>query len=321
MDRHNYQSILEDLQEETKIKLRLQENEIVSINDIPFKGIFQNTFRQHHLSTLLNAKTRADNIIVVGASIYEPVKAQLRAANIGYVDEAGNAFLKAKGLYVFIDGKKGRTNRKKLRHKAFTKTGLKLVFHLLLDPNLLQQTYRVIAATASISLDSVAKTFASLKELGFIVTLDERKIKLINQRELLNRWIYQYGDKLKPSLKIGQYRFRIAQNDWKSIKLNATTQWSGEPGGDLLTNYLHPEIWTLYTSLSRTELIKSYPIIPDERGRLFVYEQFWRPDIVPCIPPLLVYADLMYSGIARNIETARRIDEQYLQNQFGKAQE
>jgi len=313
------EAILYQLQGDVGLSLN-REGDVLLVdqNKFPFKA--QQEFRPHQFPNLLALKQKEGKFLVIANRIYTSLKDKLRAANIAYIDGAGNAYLKDHGLFVFIDGKKGSTISDPTRHKAFTKTGLRIVFHFLLYPNLLKENYRTIASELEVSLDSVSKTIASLKTLGFIVMLDKKQMRLIKQKALLDRWLYQYGDKLKPSLLIGQFRF--LGKDWKKLKLNPTTQWGGEAGADLLTNYLHPEIWTMYSEESRKDLMKNYRLLPDENGTIEIYQRFWNQkeeekqlDIVPAF---LVYADLMYSGDPRNIETAQRIYEQYLQDQFSE---
>jgi hypothetical protein len=59
--------------------------------------------------------------------------------------------------------------------------------------------------------------------------------------------------------------------------------------------------------------------VPDDDGKIEVYQRFWTigENGQQTVPSLLVYADLIYSGDPRNLETAQRIYERYLQNEFG----
>ena len=96
--------------------------------------------------------------------------------------------------------------------------------------------------------------------------------------------------------------------------------WSGEPAAALLTAHLHPTNFNLYTSTTRNEAMRYLRLIPDLNGNVVLYEKFWtntdqtleseRPKSVA--PPLLVYADLIRSQDARNIEIAKMIHEKYL---------
>jgi hypothetical protein len=249
----------------------------------------------------------------------EKLRQTLKESDIAYLDGAGNTCITAPGLYILVEGKKQKLDLKKTRHRAFTKTGIKIVFNFLLREKLINEPYRTIAETTGVSLDTISKTISSLKTLGFIVDLDDKNQKLVRKKDLLNRWIYQYGDKLRPSLLVGNFRFLDPEKDWKTLALDATTQWSGEPAGDLLTGYLKPEIFLLYTEQTRSDLMKQLRLVPDDDGKIEVYQRFWTigENGQQTVPSLLVYADLIYSGDPRNLETAQRIYERYLQNEFG----
>ncbi|MEN0051011.1 MAG: type IV toxin-antitoxin system AbiEi family antitoxin [Bacteroidota bacterium] len=311
-------AILYQLQGEAGLNLSLKDD-VLWVDQKPFAVKAQQEFKSYHLPQLLTQRQEG-KFLIIADHIYANLKTQLRAADIAYVDSAGNAYLKEEGLFVFIDGRKKKIQKENLRHKAFTKTGLKIVFHFLLFPDLLQQNYRRIASQLEVSLDSVSKTIGSLKALGFIVMLDKKRMQLVKPKALLDRWLYQYGDKLKNRLLITKFRYLGDLQQWRDIELQATSQWGGEAGADLLTNHLHPEIWTIYSNENRAELMKNYRLLPDENGNIEVYQAFWNLDNKKHVPSLLMYADLMYNGDPRNIETAQKIYEEHLQYQLGEAE-
>jgi hypothetical protein len=92
--------------------------------------------------------------------------------------------------------------------------------------------------------------------------------------------------------------------------------WGGEPGAALLTNYLTPENFTLYTDGHWQEVMQTLKLLPDKNGDIEVLDMFWRQEnrdwTKPIVPPLLIYADLMGSRIGRNLETAKLIRENEL---------
>jgi hypothetical protein len=92
--------------------------------------------------------------------------------------------------------------------------------------------------------------------------------------------------------------------------------WGGEPAADILTNYLNPERFTLYTKLKTADLIKKYRLIPDENGQVEIFDKFWKLDTKTwdTAPPLIVYADLMNTDDNRNFEVANMIYERYLKD-------
>jgi hypothetical protein len=105
---------------------------------------------------------------------------------------------------------------------------------------------------------------------------------------------------------------------WKTFKTESI-YWGGEPAADLLTNFLQPEFFTIYTNTSQTKLMKELQLINDAAGNFEVVEKFWNYIAAEeeaistgIVPPLLVYADLMASNDSRNWEVAARIKSKFL---------
>jgi hypothetical protein len=96
------------------------------------------------------------------------------------------------------------------------------------------------------------------------------------------------------------------------------TQWGGEPAAKLLTAYLKPAKLTLYTTESKTTLLKTYKLAPQDHGVLGIYKKFWKFNTGPLdtVPPILVYADLVNTGDPRNLETAKKLYDGLLAAQF-----
>ena len=89
--------------------------------------------------------------------------------------------------------------------------------------------------------------------------------------------------------------------------------WGGEPAGDILTNYLRPEKFILYTTETNKDLMINYKLIPDEKGDIFVYEMFWNTNFNDkTIPKQLVYTDLMITNDKRCKETAKLIFDEHI---------
>lgn len=61
----------------------------------------------------------------------KPLKAHLRELNINYIELSGNAFIAHDGIYIFVDTNKRVKLEEVGSNAAFSKTGLKVVYHLL----------------------------------------------------------------------------------------------------------------------------------------------------------------------------------------------
>ena len=259
--------------------------------------------------------------MLVASRISPAIKKQLQAHNVAYLEANGNFYLKEGNKMFWIDTHEPLKIENDNRNRAFTKTGLKVLFEFLQNPTLINQSYRQIATKTGTSIGNVTNIIQGLKQEDFILSINKDTLKLNNTESLITKWADEFTKNLKPTLRIGTFRF-LKENDllaWKDLKLDITkTVWGGEPAGDLLTNYLHPAEFTLYTHESRNELIKNYKLIPDEQGNVKVYQKFWKWDnsTQNTTPPLIVYTDLMAISDRRCIETAQKIYDEYLQTQL-----
>lgn len=276
----------------------------------------------HQIIQLIRLKYKYDPLLLITEHIYPKLKEVLRRENIAYLETNGNVYFKAQNILLWLDGQKPTAvAAKEKTGRAFTKTGLKLLFHFLLEPRLLDLPYREIAHRTGIVFGNINVIMNDLKQQGFLVQIEKNLYQLQNKKELLQRWMVAYDEKLKPALKLGNFRFLKEEDffNWKNIHLKPMkTCWGAEPAADIVTNYLKPGELTLYTVETKQELIRHYRLVPDEKGPVKIYQKFWNYNEVNnnIVPPLLIYVDLMNTGDRRCIETAHKIYEKLLQDQF-----
>lgn len=294
------------LQVDGKLKLKIQNQ------DFLFSVAVKNEVRQHQVEELKFLKAIDKDFLLIAKYIFPKVKEALHQNKIGYIEANGNIFLKKNKVYLFVDTQKTIDTEKTQSNRAFTKTGLKVLFYLLQYKDDINLTQRELAKRTDVALGNIPQIIRGLQDTGFLLQLNKRKYIWENRRELLERWVTEYETTLKPTLKKEQY---IYQGDWKEVKLNhTTTVWGGEPAADLLTNYLRPERLIIYTQENRHNLMKSYNLIPKAKGDIEVYEMFWKQDSEQqTAPPILIYADLLIEGGKRNKETAKIIFNDYIQ--------
>ena len=264
--------------------------------------------------------------ILIAKSISKAVKENLKKENINYIDMAGNCFIKNdEGLYIQIEGKKLEGIEEKKKYVAFSKNGIKLIHAFLLNEDLVNQTYDVMAKASNISKSTIGNILKDLKERQFLIQVNRDVKKLNNKQGLLERWIQAYNEKLKPSLLRGKFKFLPDRlSEWKNKDLGIDTFWGGEPAADILTDYLFPSEWTIYSNRSKNDLIKNLQLVPDPKGgNVSVYSIFWNVeedcfdnDTLQIVSPLLVYADLIGTNNNRNFETAIKIYEEELSTHF-----
>jgi hypothetical protein len=295
-------------------------NLCIGNHNFTFNTEVKNQIRIHHLPEILDLAKQYMPIMVVATYIQNEVKENLRRNHIAYLEVNGNLFANTGNNYVWIETKNPRPEVKNKPNKAFTATGLKVIFHFLLDDALINKTYRDIAEITDVALGNVNYVIHGLRQEGFLIKLTKDTYKLTRKKELLMKWIEAYHQYLKPKLKIGTFKF--VDNDttihWKEINLKeGETYWGGEPAGDLLTQYLQPGEFTMYTHEGRMDLIKNYKILPADKGNVQLYKIFWKQQAGKVtVPEILVYADLINTNNDRCRETAQLIFNNYLANAF-----
>jgi len=278
-------------------------------------------WRNHHLPALLSLKEELNPLMIVAERLFPKMKEDLRELGIAYLEANGNFYLRHKGIFCLIDTAKGQVLEKKVTSRAFTKTGLRVVFQFLLDENYLNLPYRHLAEQLGIGIGNITNIIKGLRQDGFLLPLNKKDHCLHNKHELLNQWMDYYERRLKPELKMGQFRFVKNEDfrNWKNLPLKkGATCWGGEPAAELLTNYLRPAELTLYTTETRIDLIKQLKLIPDENGNVKIFKKFWHGTggNETTVPALLIYADLINTGDKRCIETAQIIFNEHLAAKF-----
>ncbi|WP_395654930.1 type IV toxin-antitoxin system AbiEi family antitoxin [Flavobacterium sp.] len=254
-------------------------------------------------------------ILLVANYITPSAKEKLREHLINYIDSFGNAYFNLGDLKLFIE--KGNAKPiSKGTNEIFTSSGAKLLFELLKNSDSINtKTFRELAHICNISLGSVSKIMNGLQKEGYIIASDKTNVELIRKEALLDKWVNLINEKVLPTCIKGKYMFgRNSQSEWENI--NADIEWAGEPGAALLTNYLYPEKFSLFTDLDKIDLIQKVGLLPENQGNVTVYKPFWNENGINnrTVHPLLIYAQLMYDGNERNIETAKIIYNEYIQH-------
>lgn len=294
---------------------------VIENQPLKFNAEIKQELRNHQLPRIIDQAQRIGPLMVVANRIFPKIKEELRHNHIAYLEANGNIYLKQGGIMLWLDGQKPVQPITEKGNRAFTKTGLKVLYHFLLDEQLVQLRYREIANITDVALGNLNYIMNGLKKLNFLIEVRDQTFRLNNKKELLQKWMVAYEERLKPALLLGTFRFLKEEDflNWKNLGIDtAKTKWGGEPAGDLYTNYLRPQTLTLYTIENRNELIKNYRLIPYEKGNIKVYKKFWHLDDGPAqtVPPLLIYADLMNTNDRRCIETAQKIYDRFLQNKL-----
>jgi hypothetical protein len=244
---------------------------------------------------------------------------QCRAMGVQFIDAAGNAYLKARGLHIYITGRKrALKDAPAAKDRATTATGMRVVFALLCRPELLNAPYRDIAAAAGVALGTVGWALFALQDRGHLLADKLRGRGFTDKKRLTEEWALNYPVRLRP--RLGARRFQAPRPDWwKTARLEKNAALlGGEAAGELLTDYRKAGEAVVYAAGDPTRLIIDNRLKADPAGTVEILEKFWNFDIGHgggrTVPPLLVYADLMAARDPRDHELAKLVYERYLAN-------
>lgn len=265
--------------------------------------------KNHQILNILNYNKEFQNFLLVAEKLFPKVKEEFREHNINYLEGNGNVYINHNELFLYIDTNKTHKTKTYKGNRAFTKTGLKVIFHFLLNPQLINQTQRDIAKITNVALGNIPLIITGLLDTNFILKLNKNEYVINNYEELLNRWITEFEQTLRPTIFKQRFRFQNKNQDWRELQLNTEkTVWGGEPAGDILTNHLRPEKFILYTIETVKELMFNYRLLPDDEGDVWTYDLFWNTQFNKnTAPPALVYTELMIENDKRSKETANLI--------------
>lgn len=254
-----------------------------------------------------------------------PVMAErLRDHEIAFIDLAGNAYVNLPPVFIYIKGNKPEeTLPAQTRNRAFQGTGLKMIFALINNPALVNAPYRDIAKTAKVALGTVGWVFKDLRDAGYLVDMGKRGKRIKNKKQLIERWVTAYPEVLKPKITRGHYTAKD-YDWWQNIDIREYKNacWGGEVAAAKMTRHLKPELITVYTPEPPGKLLIRNKLKKDPAGEIEILDVFWNIDLFQAqeglAPPLLVYADLIATGDARNLETAKLIYERDIAGFIGE---
>lgn len=274
----------------------------------------------HQLDELAQLQKTEGETLLLAQSIPDDFKKALRQSNQNYLDGAGNCYIQSSGMLLLVQGRKVVANKTTVK-QPFGKSGLRLLFTLLTQPDAINLNIRELADQTGVSIGTAQQTVDYLKKSGYVVALDAGRRKLVQREKLREQWVSRYSNTLKTSLLIGRYRLpkSFIAADWRQMTLQPGTYWGGEAAADALTNNLRPGTLTLYTNENRAGLLQKYRLLPDLNGPIEVNQLFWKAaeantSTVLTVPPLLVYADLLAIADPRTVEIARHIYQDYVQD-------
>ncbi|MES2456283.1 MAG: type IV toxin-antitoxin system AbiEi family antitoxin [Bacteroidota bacterium] len=275
------------------------------------------------LSNILSKQKAKDGkLLMVSRYIPAPMKDELKAHKISYIEGSGNCYIETRGIYVYVNDQKTPPLKVVEETKLWAPSGMKFLFAVLMDQELLNSSYRNIAYKAGVALGNIGSFINEMKREGFVVLGTRQKqetLLLENRNMLIEKWADMYRAILRPKQLVGKFRFNNSEErlNWHNhVGADIGIYWGAETAGAILTKYLSPQIYTIYSNQDRFELMRKLKIVPDQSGEVELLRPFWNEEVFQAdgdtVPPLLAYAELISSFDSRNRETAMRIKEKYV---------
>lgn len=266
------------------------------------------------LGVVLHQLAAHKQALLVTDHVTPPLADQLRAQGVQFIDAAGNAFLNAPPLLIWVKGEKPaeRLAPPKDRGRAFAATGLQVVFALLCKPDATNHPYREIGRLADVAHGTVGWVIPELQGLGFIAQVGEQR-RLMNVDRLLRQWAEGYIRTLRPRLVLGRYHAPTLEW-WNTIHPRAYQYTlGGEAAAGRLTKHLRPGTITVYGAKIEPRFLVDQQLRKDANGEVEILKRFWHFDAQEELAPLpLIYADLIQTNDARCIEAAQILHDRFI---------
>lgn len=256
--------------------------------------------------------------LLIADYVTPPMAETLRTRRIPYADAAGNAYFERAPLLIWIQGYKPKAETFAARGggRAFQASGLRVLFALICNADWVNAPYRELAKKAGVAHGTVGWVMAEMPRLGFLIK-QRGKRRIVQPERLFQQWAEHYPRVLRPRLALGRYHTDHLKWCAKQDPIAYGAEFGGEIAGGRMTKYLRPATATFYADKVDPRLIIDLKLRTDPQGgNVEVLRRFWTfaAETPGLVPAPLVYADLMATGDARCIETARLIHERYFKD-------
>lgn len=253
---------------------------------------------------------------------------RLIRAGVNFADAAGNVYLNWPGkLHIQIQGRKPKQIAEAKSERLTQPSGLRVLYALLTQPPENWGAYRNVARASGVALGSIAVVMRELKAKGYLVQEGRDEWRLTQKRKLLDLWVEGYGARLRPNLLLGRYQpgeanlaqtLRVLGSELEDKKIS----WAltGGFAADILTRHFRGEQLSFFAQEWPVDLTRRLKWLPSDRGAVTVLRKFSplvafnleTPHSQPVAHPLLVYAELIFQGRERELETAKMVYDKYL---------
>lgn len=268
----------------------------------------------------LPAAYAGDKLLLLAPHVRPQQAAVLEREEIDYLDLAGNAHLRAPGVFVHVEGR--QPPRDRIRGPGRLHKGwIKAVMAILLRPGLANAPYRTLADHADVALGTLAGCMTDLIARGLVIDGKNGR-RVADRQALVALWVQAYVEGLRPRLKERRFQVRAEakQEIWMRLQtvLGARAQpWAltGADAAERRTHFFRAEETEIYApprALEDRDTQRALVAQPAVRGgNVLVIEPpgplaIPQPagDGLPLAPDLLAYAELRYRGTSQAHEAA-----------------
>lgn len=284
--------------------------------------------RNQALHIILQRQALVGEAIIFADWIPDLVADEFRKAGIFFVDAQGNAFIRKPPQVVLdIRGKKPERPLKAEPGRLIEPAGLKIVHYLLTHPQAADDPLRVIAEGAGVALGTVHAVMKELQRGQWLLPAPGNKRRFGDLKGLIELFVRGYALKLRPACLLGRFRHktRAPQEilDGFARRLAGMDGRWGVTGGMAarqLTRHLEPDTVALFVDDQAKARLDAEPMLRDDANGNVTLLKLFGPAVLtettqrpwPLATPLLIYAELLEAGGAREVETAQMIQEGFL---------
>lgn len=295
-------------------------------------GITLDSFEQvaEYFTNLRQRLKPEQRALLITRNLSSLVVDQLLKKNIEFIDIGGNIYLNSPEIYVFVRNEVSKQDINK--SLGLTASALQVMYTLLQQPQLLSLHNDYddeIAYISGVTPKTVKNTIKKLEGLNHIRRKREG-YEIVDYVKLLERWELGYAEELRAKLLLGTFSPIGKRNFWEvtdGIRQYADVYGyliGGELAASIMTEYLRPISATLHIkkNINERQILVDLKLKPDADGNVVLLRCFgqdknlnndfggWKNNLAH---PLLIHAELVWSGNSRLRETAQRIYDQYIE--------
>ncbi|MEM9835931.1 MAG: type IV toxin-antitoxin system AbiEi family antitoxin, partial [Bacteroidota bacterium] len=263
-----------------------------------------------------------EETLFIFSSATQKLKLAIKELGFSYLEISGNAFISSNNVLLFIDAKKSINTSAPKTSRAFSKTGLKLIYLFLTNPDALELSYRQIAELVDISIDTIGRIYKELVKDKYLVKYNDKHFRIHDYERLVHDWAVFFNKLIRPNLKSRSFACRDGEDITTLLNVEGNATIGGELAASKLAETLIPTKATVYLNGSFVDFALQNGLIPTQNGSIILVEIFWpaatgiwdNDKENKLASSVLIYADLLESPTPRNLEAMTQLLKKYAHN-------